>query len=290
MDRILGGIFVLVLGLSVAAAEEGQDNPATPAEQYKALLKEYHDARADLAKAKSDEERTKAIEQRDRLPPRFLELAEKNPKDPIMVDALFDMVWYGMPGSDQALALLQRDHTRSDRLIQVRTQTAFGLPQDVTILHQLSSFYSKEGETFLRTLLDNNPHRDVQAQACLALARFYLNRANRLALLKERPELTEQYEKNFGKEYLKQLQTLDPAKVRRETEALLERAAEKYGDVKYSGGGTVGAQASNVLFSIRDLAVGRQAPDIEGEDQDGKHFKLSDYRGKIVLLYFWNDL
>ena len=36
--------------------------------------------------------------------------------------------------------------------------------------------------------------------------------------------------------------------------------------------------------------VGKQAPDIEGEDQDGKHFKLSDYRGKVVLLYFWNDL
>jgi len=44
-----------------------------------------------------------------------------------------------------------------------------------------------------------------------------------------------------------------------------------------------------VLFSIRDLAVGRQAPDIEGKDQDGKRFKLSDYRGKVVLLYFWND-
>ncbi len=290
MDRMVGGILVLVLGLSLAAGQEAQDKPATPAEQYKALVKEYHDARADIAKAKTDEERKKAIERRDRIPPRFLELAEKNPKDPIVVDALFDMVWFGMPGSDQALALLQRDHTRSDRLIQVRTQTAFGLPQDVTIMHQLSSFFSKEGETFLRTVLDNNPHRDVQAQACLALARFYLNRANRLALLKERPELTAQYEKQFGKEYLKQLQTLDPAKVRRETEALLERAAEKYGDVKYPAGGTVGAQANNVLFSIRDLAVGRQAPDIDGLDQDGKHFKLSDYRGKVVLLYFWNDL
>jgi hypothetical protein len=79
------------------------------------------------------------------------------------------------------------------------------------------------------------------------------------------------------------LPPLDPAKVRRETEALLERAAEKYGDVKYPTGGTVGAQANNVLFSIRDLAVGKQAPDIEGDDQDGQHFKLRDYRGKVVL-------
>jgi hypothetical protein len=290
MGRMVGGVLVLVLGLSLAAGQQAQDEPATPAGQYKALLKEYHDARADLAKAKTDEQRKEARERRDRLPPRFLILAEKYSKDPIVVDALFDMVWFGMPGSDQALALLQRDHTRSDRLLQVRTQTAFGLPQDVTILDQLSSFFSKEGETFLRTVLDNNPHRDVQAQACLALARFYLNRANRLALLKERPELTAQYEKYFGKTYLNQLQTLDPAEVRREAEALLERAAEKYGDVKYPAGGTVGAQANHVLFSIRDLAVGREAPDIEGEDQDGKRFKLSDYRGKVVLLYFWNDL
>src|SRR5712692_3584940 len=181
MNRIVGGILVLVLGLSLAPGQEAQDKPATPAEQYKALLKEYHDARADIAKAKTDEERKKAIGHRNKLPPRFLELAEKNSKDPIVVDALFDMVWFGMPGSEKALAMLQRDHTRSDRLIQVRTQTAFGLPQDVTILNQLSSFFNKEGETFLRTVLDNNPHRDVQGQACLALARFYLNRANRLA-------------------------------------------------------------------------------------------------------------
>ena len=40
------------------------------------------------------------------------------------------------------------------------------------------------------------------------------------------------------------------------------------------------------LFNIRNLAIGRQAPDIEGEDQDGRRFKLSDYRGKVVFLDF----
>jgi cytochrome oxidase Cu insertion factor (SCO1/SenC/PrrC family) len=32
---------------------------------------------------------------------------------------------------------------------------------------------------------------------------------------------------------------------------------------------------------------GNRAPEIEGKDADGKHFKLSDYRGKVVLLDFW---
>jgi hypothetical protein len=33
--------------------------------------------------------------------------------------------------------------------------------------------------------------------------------------------------------------------------------------------------------------AGKPAPEIEGTDLDGKSFKLSDYRGKVVLLDFW---
>jgi hypothetical protein len=35
--------------------------------------------------------------------------------------------------------------------------------------------------------------------------------------------------------------------------------------------------------------AGRGAPEIEGADADGVAFRLSDYRGKVVLLDFWND-
>ena len=37
------------------------------------------------------------------------------------------------------------------------------------------------------------------------------------------------------------------------------------------------------------LAVGRAAPEIIGKDLDGKPMKLSDFRGKIVMLDFWGD-
>ncbi len=37
------------------------------------------------------------------------------------------------------------------------------------------------------------------------------------------------------------------------------------------------------------IEVGKTAPEIEGEDLDGKRFKLSDYRGKVVLLDFWGN-
>jgi peroxiredoxin len=37
------------------------------------------------------------------------------------------------------------------------------------------------------------------------------------------------------------------------------------------------------------LGKGNRAPDIDGEDLDGKPFRLSDYRGKVVLVDFWVD-
>jgi cytochrome oxidase Cu insertion factor (SCO1/SenC/PrrC family) len=33
--------------------------------------------------------------------------------------------------------------------------------------------------------------------------------------------------------------------------------------------------------------LGRPAPEIDGMDMEGTGFKLSDYRGKVVLLSFW---
>ena len=81
----------------------------------------------------------------------------------------------------------------------------------------------------------------------------------------------------------------DRDKAVKDAEALFEQAVEKYGDVILPRVGSVGEKAKAVLFEIRHLVVGREAPDIEGKDQDGQLFKLSDYRGKVVLLDFWSE-
>ena len=39
--------------------------------------------------------------------------------------------------------------------------------------------------------------------------------------------------------------------------------------------------------TVHNLAVGKPAPEINGVDFDGKPLKLSDYRGKVVVLVFW---
>ena len=40
-------------------------------------------------------------------------------------------------------------------------------------------------------------------------------------------------------------------------------------------------------FENTRLQIGKEVPDIEGVDLDGEKFKLSDYRGKVVVLDFW---
>jgi hypothetical protein len=288
------GIFVFVLGMSVAlAAEERQDKLATPTEKYQALLKERENGADDLSKAQTAEERKQLQARLATLPLRFLELAEKNPKEPVALDALIQTVSIvngtafpeggkDSPG-EKALALLVRDHVRSDKLGPVCQQVLFG--------------FHKSHETFLRAVLEANPHRQVQALACLSLAQYLDERCNRLDVLQaqDQPGLAERYYRVFGKDYVEELQRLDRAALAQEAEALFVRAADNYGDVEipvtyYGSGGKVGEKANAEMFKIRHLAVGREAPEIEGEDQDGKRFKLTDYRGKVVLLDFWHRL
>jgi hypothetical protein len=219
--------------------------------------------------------------------PKLVALAEKYPKDPIVLDALIEAVWQvntvpwpvGMVGRDEArpraFALLQRDHLWSDRLGPLCERISYGL--------------CAEYEPFLRAVLEKNPRKEVRAQACLALAHFLSNRSLRLDLVRDQPALAREFADLYGKEYLEGLLRQDRAKATGEAEALLERAARDYGDVKLPDGQTVAEKAEPELFGIRNLSVGKVAPEIEGADQDGVRFKLSDYRGKVVLLDFWSE-
>jgi hypothetical protein len=379
MYRIIGRVLVVLLAMAAPAAEDkpkDKDKPATPAEQYQALLEELQKAwrafiDADRA-AKTPEEREKAIEEKfpkgDQFAPKFLALAEKNPKDPIALDALIWVVTAAprmvtsSSGSEvraKAIDLLIRDHIRSAKLGR-------------TCL-SLSSRIDKGSEALLRAVLDKNPSKDIQAEACLSLAQSLHLRAFSVKRIGEKAELARSYERFFGKDVFEELKKVNSAeveaetkrvfqefadkhvaqlpperlmqlcprlarswdeggeyflrtlmekdsrrevrgvaclslaqalkkradgmtaadaekakKLRRESDKLFERAADEYADVKLDFYGTVGAKAKSELFDQRYLSVGKPAPEIVGEDQDGKKFKLSDYAGKVVLLDFWS--
>jgi hypothetical protein len=290
MSRIVGAFLVLGLGLRVVATEEpGQERRNTPAAQYQSLLKAQELA-SSPERVLSDEERLqfigKTFRRWNEIALHFVALAERYPNDPAAADALIRAVWYvnstpwpvELVGRDDARArafgLLERDHIRSDKLGPV--------------CERISGGFCKEYEAFLRAVLEKSPHREVQARACLALAHFLNNRAQRLDLIREQSELATAFAALYGEGYLAGLQRQPRVAARREAEALFERAARDYGDVRLPLG-SVAEKAEAELFEIRHLAVGKEAPEIEGEDQDGQRFKLSDYRGKVVLLDFWSE-
>jgi hypothetical protein len=70
----------------------------------------------------------------------------------------------------------------------------------------------------------------------------------------------------------------------------LELLCQKYGDVAFRDT-TFGAIATAMLspHPKENLEIGKVAPEIEGMDVDGNPIKLSNYRGKIVLIDFWGD-
>ena len=43
------------------------------------------------------------------------------------------------------------------------------------------------------------------------------------------------------------------------------------------------------LYMLETFSIGCEAPEIIGTDHEDKEFKLSDYRGKVVLVDFWAD-
>jgi hypothetical protein len=69
-----------------------------------------------------------------------------------------------------------------------------------------------------------------------------------------------------------------------------QKAEQYLGDVIHKYGTKEQKEAAKAeLFEIQNLVIGKVAPEIEGEDVDGRKFKLSDYRGKVVVIDFWGD-
>lgn len=65
-----------------------------------------------------------------------------------------------------------------------------------------------------------------------------------------------------------------------------QRLNAEYSDVVIQGF-KLSDLAGKMLFEMTNLQAGSEAPEIEGKDKNGKALKLSDFRGKHVIVIFW---
>jgi thiol-disulfide isomerase/thioredoxin len=72
-----------------------------------------------------------------------------------------------------------------------------------------------------------------------------------------------------------------------ESTRCFEHVIASFADVKGGGPYTLGRLAEAALFEAQHLEIGKLAPEIAGDDIDGRALKLSDYQGKVVVVNFW---
>jgi len=79
----------------------------------------------------------------------------------------------------------------------------------------------------------------------------------------------------------------------RDPEPLPEFAEQYAADIaavsELAPGSLLALRAEAPGFERTRLQIGMVAPEIEGTDLDGVEFKLSRYRGKVVVIDFWGD-
>jgi hypothetical protein len=256
-----------------------------PAEQVRALIAQHDKATEAFRKlveaAKTDEDQEKLeplLPDPGPYVSLLVQIAERNPKDPAAVDALMWAVLNGR--SDKAETILVRDHLLSPKIG----------PLCLKLRHRLGDAATLQA---LRRVLTDNPGKEAQAQAAVALAIMLKSHASWARKLKK-PEARAfaNWEKAFGKTAVAFLKAGDAGALEKEAEQLLERVrADKafaetmipYGDGRIKLGDLAGRE----LFEMRHLQPGMAAPQIVGEDIDGRPMRLSDFRGKVVLLDFW---
>src|SRR5262249_22410127 len=135
-------------------------------------------------------------------------------------------------------------------------------------------------EKLARLLVEKAEGDEAKGKGTYYLAQMLMNKVEMVRTVRDADQKTvAQLEAAYGKDAVKQMKQADAGKVEKEAEDLFMLAAEKYGDVKVGRDQALKDAVKPILFEMKHLSIGKVAPEIEGEDIDGKKFKLSDYRG-----------
>lgn len=302
------------------------EKSASAKEQYDKLVKEFNAERQKLVpqinKAKGEEQQ-KLFQEYQGLgkgyADKFLKLAADHPKDPAATSALFWVLQNGGEASKKAeekVVALIPDMKPVDlrkslppfgatanllEAVSKRAETAGDDPAVPDLLGWLATSQvfpanakvteiSKAAST---KLIEKYPDNPAVVRICQMLARSRAPKdAEQLKAIAEKatsPKVKAEAVYAMGQQMSSQLDALadkpdELEKVAVQAEKVLTDAVDLFGKAELAARKEA---AQLELTAFKTTRVGKEAPEIKAEDLDGKEFKLSDYRGKVVMLDFW---
>ena len=316
-------MLLLLLALPALGAD---DKPKEqPKEQYDALLKEFTKQQREileqLPKTKGEEQQKlfmKYTTLRTEFAEKFYKLAENNPNDPIATDAFFWVMQWApnsplfVKAADRLAALvpemslkdlakcvnglrgngpqgfLQAAYKRAEN--DTKNQEAGDVLAGIAVLRSRPLISKKATEL----LIDKFPNHKGVERVCTALS------------YSEDPKATETLKVILEKSSEKKVKAAAALGLAKGLAAQVDQLSDKQSEAdkkaaeaeKYLGmvidqfakdNPAQLKEAQRNLKALKTLRVGKEAPNITAPDLDEKEFKLSDYRGKVVLLDFWGN-
>jgi thiol-disulfide isomerase/thioredoxin len=246
--------------MSVVGFADDPPKDKTRSEQFvdlqKAMAKEQQAAIAEYREAKGKDQQD-ALQKYSGIAAayalKFFKLAEQNPTDDVALEASVVALLNSVGTvATKATELIATHHADNPKLAQV-----------------IAAICAKgdAGLAAVKTLSEKSKNRDVRGTATYWIGATKLEQAD--------------YPPTG-----KPMKDEDRAAAFKDAEAILTKAGKEFGDVKVRNG-TVGKEVEAQLFFINNLTVGKTMPDADSEDLDGKKVKISDYRGRVVVLDIW---
>ncbi len=252
-------------------------------------------AYAACLKATADDQREAAwnhyVQVNDSLIPKILEGVRRSPTSPEAFGLLEWVMTNGRisakslrPYGLQAIEILREHYTSSTNISSICWQLGFsGDP------------LNRPTVEFLQSASTNNPDRAARGRATFALALLTKRTGEDMAWWQAVPASIYTNAPKAMAALADDAKTSDPQVVLHQAEQLFQKVKTDYSDVPNFQAGpglrkpepTLGDQASIELYECQHLTAGKVAPEIEGEDIEGHKLRLSDYRGKVVVVSFW---
>ncbi len=278
--------FPLIISEVFAAEKDQSSERSLSRYDVETALKDYAKSQQRLeealSKTRNREERRRI---RESLQPKpvpqaedFITWATEHRHDELAADVLILIITHGEKTAPvrSAAELLAKEHRDlgGKRFMRVAGYVLGNLEPPVA-------------EDWTRDFIKHAKSRQTQALACFALATFKMGQV-RYAQMLQNPVFRKEIQGRFDERQIKYFETIDISKTNAAAERLFEQLITEFPDIEFQG-----KKIADVIkpqyFAVSKLAIGKAAPEIEGIDLDGQPMRLSDYRGKVVVLNFWGS-